>query len=45
MKAAWRISGDTVAKSDVKEARVGRILQGEQFFHVPYQHAELIDLE
>ena len=45
MKAAWRISGDTVAKSEVKEARGGRILQGEQFFHVPYQQAELIELE
>jgi len=44
MKAAWRISGDTVAKSEVREARGGRILQGEQFFHVPYQQAELIEV-
>jgi len=44
MKAAWRISGDTVSKSEVKEARGGRILQGEQFFHVPYQQAELIEV-
>jgi hypothetical protein len=44
MKAAWRISGDTVSKSVVKEAQGGRILQGEQFFHVPYQEAELIEV-
>jgi len=44
MTAAWRISGDTVAKSEVKEAQGGRILKGEQFFHVPYQQAELIEV-
>jgi hypothetical protein len=43
--AAWRIKDDVLEASEVREADFGyRIQQGEQFFHVPYEKAELIYL-
>ena len=44
--AAWRIKDDILEASEVREADFGyRIQQGEQFFHVPYEQAQLIDLK
>ena len=43
-KAAWKINSSLLETCEVKEAWGGRILKGEQFFHVPYTEAELITL-
>ena len=45
-KAAWKIGSELLENCEVKEAWGGRILKGEQFFHVPYtnSHVELVEL-
>lgn len=44
LQQAWRIDGETLAKSEVREAKGRQILKGEMFFHVPYEEAELVRL-
>tara|TARA_R110001583_G_scaffold132731_1_gene284688 strand:+ start:1499 stop:1930 length:432 start_codon:yes stop_codon:yes gene_type:complete len=44
-KQAWAITADTLKNiATVKEASNKYIRKGEQFFHVPVQHAQLLDM-
>ena len=44
-KQAWAITADTLRNiATVKEASNKYIRKGEHFFHVPVQHAQLLDM-
>lgn len=42
MKQAWRIRSSQLTDERLKEANGRNIHKGEQFYHVPYQEAELV---
>lgn len=44
MKQAWRIKDTLLKKENLKEAKGRYIKEGELFFHIPYQDAELLEL-
>ena len=44
LEYAWRIKDTLMIESEVREARGRYITKGEQFFHIPYEKAELIQL-
>ena len=44
-KQAWAISADTIKNvATVKEASNRYIRKGEKFFHIPVQHAQLLEM-
>ena len=43
-KQAWRIKDTLLTQGSLKEAKGRYIQRGEQFFHIPYTQAELINL-
>ena len=45
MKQCWRIKDTCLTKESLKEAKGRYIQKGEQFFHIPYTDAELINLQ
>jgi hypothetical protein len=44
LEYAWRIKDTLMIESEVREASGRYITKGEQFFHIPYEKAELIQL-
>ena len=44
MKQAWRIKDTSLTKDRLREAQGRNILKGEQFYHIPYTEAELINV-
>lgn len=44
MKQVWCIKENCLTKESLKEAKGRYIQKGEQFFHIPYTDAELIQL-
>lgn len=44
MKQAWRIKDTSLTHERLREARGRNILKGEQFYHIPYTEAELINV-
>jgi len=44
LEYAWRIKDSLMLESEVREASGRYITKGEQFFHIPYEKAELIQL-
>lgn len=44
LEYAWRIKDYIVEESEVKEAKGRYIKEGEHFFHIPYEKAELVKL-
>lgn len=45
MKKAWRIKDTKLTKESLAEARGKYIRKGERFFHVPYEEAELVEMQ
>ncbi|MDC1524004.1 hypothetical protein N8468_04760 [Planktomarina temperata] len=43
-KQAWRIKDTLLTPESLKEAKGRYIKKGEQFFHIPYTSAELVNL-
>lgn len=43
MKQVWRIKDSLLTKESLREAKGRYIQKGEQFFHIPYTSAELIN--
>ena len=44
MSQAWRIKDTLLTPESLKEAKGRYIKKGEQFFHIPYTSAELVNL-
>lgn len=44
MKQAWRIKDTSLTPDRLREAHGRNILKGEQFYHIPYTEAELVNL-
>lgn len=44
-KQAWRIKDSQLTKESLREAKGRYIKKGEQFFHIPYTEAELIEVD
>lgn len=44
LKQAWRIKDTLLTKESLREAKGRYIQKGEQFFHIPYSEAELVNL-
>jgi len=45
LSQCWRINQDLLTSDRCKEAYGRRIKEGEQFFHIPYEEAELLILK
>jgi hypothetical protein len=45
MKQAWCIDSTQLTDDKLKEARGRNIMKGEQFYHVPYVEAQLINVK
>ena len=45
MKQAWCIDSSLLTDDKLKEAKGRNILKGEQFYHIPYVDAQLINVK
>ena len=45
MQQAWRIDSSLLTDDKLKEARGRNIMKGEQFYHIPYVDAQLINVK
>ena len=45
LSQAWRIKDTLMSKDSLREARGRNIKKGEKFFHIPYQSAELVEMQ
>jgi len=44
LKQAWRIKDTSLTKDRLREAHGRNIIKGEQFYHIPYTEATLINI-